>query len=52
MKPDDLESISVDGLWSLHEQVVSILTRRYLPKEQGLNRDCARLARVQPLGLT
>ena len=28
MKPDDLESMSVDGLWSLHERVVSILMRK------------------------
>jgi DNA-binding protein H-NS len=28
MKPHDLESMSVDELWSLHEQVASVLTRK------------------------
>jgi DNA-binding protein H-NS len=28
MKPHDLESKSVDELWSLHEQVTLVLTRK------------------------
>jgi DNA-binding protein H-NS len=33
MKPHDLESMSVEKLWSLHEQVASVLTRKILAEQ-------------------
>jgi DNA-binding protein H-NS len=36
MKPHDLESMSVDELWSLHEQVASVLTRKLSAEKELL----------------
>jgi DNA-binding protein H-NS len=46
MKPHDLESMSVDELWSLYEQVSSVLARRIAAEKARLDQ------RLQQLGLT
>ena len=38
MNPDNLKSMSVDELWSLHELVVSVLTRKISSEQAGLER--------------
>jgi DNA-binding protein H-NS len=37
MKPHDLESMSVDELWSLHELVVSVLARKISAEKARLD---------------
>jgi DNA-binding protein H-NS len=46
MKPHDLESMSVDELWSLYEQVSSVLARKMAAEKARLDQ------RLQQLGLT
>ncbi len=43
MKSDALQSMSIDELWSLHEQVTSVLARRILEEKAKLE---ARLRRL------
>jgi DNA-binding protein H-NS len=37
MKPRDLKSMSVDQLWSLHERIVSVLTRKISAEKARLD---------------
>jgi hypothetical protein len=47
MKPHDLESMSVGELWSLHEQVVSVMARKISAAKARLKQRLRSLARVQ-----
>jgi len=38
MKRQDLKSMSVDQLWSLHELIISVLTRKISAEKAQLNR--------------
>jgi DNA-binding protein H-NS len=49
MKPHDLESMSVDELWSLYEKASSVLARKIAAEKARLDQ---RLQRLQQLGLT
>ena len=43
MKPHDLESMSVDKLWSLHEFVASVLARKISAEKARLDERLRRL---------
>jgi DNA-binding protein H-NS len=45
MKPHDLESMSVEGLWSRHERVVSILTRKISAEKALLEQRLSEIGR-------
>jgi DNA-binding protein H-NS len=45
IKKSDLESMSVDGLWSLHEQISEILSARITSEKRELEKRLAVLSR-------
>jgi DNA-binding protein H-NS len=45
MKPRDFKSMSVDELWSLHERVVSVLTRKMSAEKARLDQRLRQLSR-------
>jgi DNA-binding protein H-NS len=44
MKPRDLKSMSADKLWSLHERVVSVLTRKMSAEKARLDQRLRQLS--------
>ena len=46
MTPQELKSMSAEELWSLHEQVAAVLTRKIVAEREQLDR------RLQQLGLS
>ena len=51
MNPDNLKSMSVDELWSLHELVVSVLTRKISSEQAGLERRLRALGKNTAFGI-
>jgi DNA-binding protein H-NS len=45
MKPRDFKSMSADELWSLHERVVSVLTRKMSAEKARLDQRLRQLSR-------
>ena len=48
MRPEDLESISIDELWALHTEITAVLTRRISAEKTQLEQRLQQLQRDVP----